>query len=159
MAASNNEEDFALFPFADHPTYPQFYTPTTSYDTYAALNAGAMNQLQHLSFNTLQHTKAQFTSQSPIYSPANSASTSFDHHPPVLSSNSDSGTSGQSTISSTMGSPSMSGTAAMEWHQLHQGPASNVALSSTDGLETDSTSLAFEKLAGCVGELQSISPS
>ncbi|KAF2225174.1 hypothetical protein BDZ85DRAFT_89551 [Elsinoe ampelina] len=131
-------EDFPLYSYSDN--YNASYMPTTSYDSYAPHTAV---------------DKSGLTSQSPSYSPAMSASNSFDV-PPHFNGTSDSGASGPSTISSAIPSPSLSGQNPQEW-MPHQGGL-NIVHDDFHGesqwADTDGYS---DKISGCVGESTSLS--
>ncbi|KAK3643335.1 hypothetical protein LTR56_010291 [Elasticomyces elasticus] len=115
--ASNENNDFQLFPYTW--TGEQTYLPTTTYDdqgyiystasdSYAAQQAYAHPVQDQFTFNTdsFQPSKNHLQAPGSTYSPANSASHSFDfQNPPMLSSTSDSGASVQSATSSGMNSP------------------------------------------------------
>ncbi|KAI7389165.1 hypothetical protein KC328_g8593 [Hortaea werneckii] len=105
--------------------------------------------------------------QSPNYSPSNSASHSLDYqNAPILSSTSDSGASAQSTISSTMGSPSAQACASNDWQQqasmsmvqpsIVQQENVNQDFFAPTGFDVDMIPITNK---GCVGESNSISSS
>ncbi|KAG8627041.1 hypothetical protein KVT40_004524 [Elsinoe batatas] len=124
-------EDFPLYSYSDN--YNSSYMPATSYDSYAPHTAV---------------DKSGLTSQSPSYSPAMSASNSFDV-PPHFNGTSDSGASGPSTISSAIPSPSLCGQNPQEW-MPHQGGL-NIVHDDFHGepqwADTDGYS---DKISGCV---------
>ncbi|KAK4998226.1 hypothetical protein LTR28_013736, partial [Elasticomyces elasticus] len=124
-----HDNDFPLFPqYSDYTATSQAYIPTNTYQepgfpasaygSYAAHHNFPGQQLHNFSFNVhnvAQGQKAAFNPHSPLYSPTNSASNSFDFQPPVLSSTSDSGASVQSALSSAMGSPSLNAQNSADW--------------------------------------------
>ncbi|KAK4951199.1 hypothetical protein LTR10_010171 [Elasticomyces elasticus] len=165
--ASNENNDFQLFPYTW--TGEQTYLPTTTYDdqgyiystasdSYAAQQAYAHPIQDQFTFNTdsFQPSKHHHL-QAPgsTYSPANSASHSFDfQNPPMLSSTSDSGASVQSATSSGMNSPHQQ---SHDWSQqanMNMLPGivqhDNVAqdLFATTGLDYDTIPVTDK---GCVG--------
>jgi len=126
IMASDN--DFTLYSYPETwndpsflmPAYPdQSYAGTTTYDNFPAQQAYAQPDQKHSMFTqSYQSAQNHLRPQSPNYSPSNSASHSLDYqNAPILSSTSDSGASAQSTISSTMGSPSAQASASNDWHQ------------------------------------------
>ncbi|KAI6854746.1 hypothetical protein KC338_g9159 [Hortaea werneckii] len=126
IMASDN--DFTLYSYPETwndpsflmPAYPdQSYAGTTTYDNFPAQQAYAQPDQKHSMFTqSYQSAQNHLRPQSPNCSPSNSASHSLDYqNAPILSSTSDSGASAQSTISSTMGSPSAQASASNDWHQ------------------------------------------
>lgn len=178
MASSS--DDFTLYPFnevwSQGPSYvptssyaEQSYTTGTTYDSYPTQQTYNGQGLEHFTFSTDQtnlQPKNHLQAPSPTYSPSSSARHSFDYNPPVLSSNSDSGASVQSTLSSAMGSPSVHPQQASEWInqqnmsmlpsivQHHDSLAQDMFTTTGYDLETIP---ATEK--GCVGELATVSSS
>lgn len=177
MAYTSN--DFTLFPPYDMDQEQQ-YLPTTysqqtfldpaAFDpTYQSQQAYAPSMHDQYAFNAenqayLQAKHTTYRDPNSNYSPANSAVHSFEYpQPPVLSSTSDSGASGPSTISSAMGSPSMHPHASNEWsHPAMAVLPSIVAhdgtqpIFATTGYDLDSVPVTDK---GCVGELSDISSS
>lgn len=161
MTTSNAEDDFTLYPYHDQfssaaTTFPastayaeHYYAPATSFEPYPAHRAYTYPP-HDMSFNQQfqQLPKAFVPSQSPSYSPANSA---FEFHPPMLSSTSDSGASGPSTISSAMASPSLSAQNVSEWTRQHPGIVHHDGyhMYTSDAYDTE-TIPAIEKIPGCV---------
>ncbi|WPG98118.1 zinc finger protein [Acrodontium crateriforme] len=118
MAATH---DFTLYPYQDmwnqdqtflpQSQYPDQSYPTT-YDSFHPQQAFSQPPVDQLAFNTETYSQHDAT-----YSPAHSASQSFEYHqhPSLVSSHSD---SGHSSISSAMGSPAVQPQMANEWsHQ------------------------------------------
>ncbi|KAK3720133.1 hypothetical protein LTR37_003957 [Vermiconidia calcicola] len=173
--ASNNH-DFTLYPYQDmwnndqpylrSSTYAdQQYLSATTFDDFQA--AQAYGQPLPYSYGAEQsfHSKSDLPAPSSNYSPANSASHSFElQQPPVLSSTSDSGASAHSTISSAMASPSMQPQPSNEWSQQHMNMLPGVVQQDnfSHGVFT-TTGFDFETIPvtdkGCVGELAAISSS
>ncbi|KAK1068398.1 hypothetical protein LTR74_005688 [Friedmanniomyces endolithicus] len=172
-----NDNDFPLFPYGW--TQDQTFLPTSTFDDHSYIYPTAPDSF------TAQHTYAHsgydqsaFISESyhPIkdhlqapgssYSPSNSASRSFDfQNPPMLSSTSDSGASGQSATSSGMNSPSLQPQQSESWSQQtnmdmipgivhHDSLVQDIF--ATTGLDLDPI-LVTDK--GCVGELLNFSSS
>ena len=163
--ASSNV-DFTLFPYQDlwnsDPSYPamstyaeQSYLTATTYDSYLPHQTYAPLP-EHFDFApnaSFDQAKPTLQEPSSTFSPANSASHPYDYqNPPILSSTSD---SGQSTISSAMGSPSAQ-PPSTEWSQqrslnvfpsIVQQPDS---LFGTTGFDLEPMSVTDK---GCVGEL------
>lgn len=170
--ASNN--DFTLYPYQWNDD--QSYLPVSTYSDQAYMNANAFDpyqttqgfpQMDQFSFGMDQTFQSKSTLQppSPNYSPANSASHSFDLHPPILSSTSDSGASVPSTISSAMGSPSVQPQPSNDWSQ-QQNMGMLPGIVQQDNLGQDvfaTTGFDLETIPvtdkGCVGELTAISSS
>ncbi|KAK5145130.1 hypothetical protein LTR32_003051 [Rachicladosporium monterosium] len=172
-----NDNDFPLFPYGW--TQDQTFLPTSTFDDHSYIYPTAPDSF------TAQHTYAHsgydqsaFISESyhPIkdhlqapgssYSPSNSASRSFDfQNPPMLSSTSDSGASGQSATSSGMNSPCLQPQQSGSWSQQtnmdmipgivhHDSLVQDIF--ATTGLDLDPI-LVTDK--GCVGELLNFSSS
>ena len=166
--------DFTLYPYQEVWNQDQSYLPTSTYADQTYLNATTFESYptQHayaqpdpysFSLEPSFQTKHNLHAPSPNYSPANSAAHSFDlHHPPILSSTSDSGASVQSTISSAMGSPSVQPQQLNEWNQQHLIPGIvqpemlGQDIYTTTGFDIDSIPVTDK---GCVGELATISSS
>ncbi|KAK4979488.1 hypothetical protein LTR66_010486 [Elasticomyces elasticus] len=169
-----HDNDFPLFPqYSDYTATSQAYIPTNTYQepgfpasaygSYAAHHNFPGQQLHNFSFNVhnvAQGQKAAFNPHSPLYSPTNSASNSFDFQPPVLSSTSDSGASVQSALSSAMGSPSLNAQNSADWpSSTGLGISLNIVNPdsfardpfATTSFEVESL-LAQDKDLGCVGE-------
>jgi hypothetical protein len=127
--ASDENNDFTLFPYQEMWNNDQTYIPPstfadqtfgqpTSFDAFSTQQAYAHPNQFAFNPESYQPAKNNLQPPSPSYSPANSASHSFDYqNPPILSSTSDSGASVQSTISSAMGSPSAQPQASNDWSQ------------------------------------------
>ena len=166
--------DFTLYPYQEVWNQDQQYLPTTTYSDQTYFNSTTFDSFQaqqaylqpdQFSFPSDQsfHSKSNLH---PDYSPAHSASHSFDlQHPPILSSTSDSGASVQSTISSAMGSPSVQPHQSNEWLQqqdmsMFPGIVQSDSLAhdtyATTGFEMESIPVTDK---GCVGELTTISSS
>ncbi|KAF2771026.1 hypothetical protein EJ03DRAFT_342409 [Teratosphaeria nubilosa] len=127
MASSN---DFTLYPYQEQwhdqsflPTngfQDQSYIDTTTFDSFPPQQTYVQPNQDEFIFGApaLQQPKSNLPPPSPHYSPANSASHSFDYYSaPKFSSLSDSGASIQSTISSAMGSPAPHPQQVNEWNQ------------------------------------------
>ncbi|KAI7575401.1 hypothetical protein KC346_g19962 [Hortaea werneckii] len=123
-----SDNDFTLYSYPETWNDPSFLMPayadqsyagTTTYDNFPAPQAYAQPDQKHSMFTqSYQSAQHHLRPQSPNYSPSNSASHSLDYqNAPILSSTSDSGASAQSTISSTMGSPSAQASASNDWQQ------------------------------------------
>ncbi|KAK3075975.1 hypothetical protein LTR53_000152 [Teratosphaeriaceae sp. CCFEE 6253] len=124
---ASNDNDFTLFPYVwnQEQTYlptstfdDQTYLHPTTLDSYAAQHHYANLAHDQFAFNaeTFGPIKNSLQAPLPSYSPANSASHSFDlQHPPMLSSTSDSGASVQSTSSSGMNSPAGQHRQSHDW--------------------------------------------
>ncbi|KAI7247804.1 hypothetical protein KC335_g18725, partial [Hortaea werneckii] len=123
-----SDNDFTLYSYPETWNDPSFlmpayadqsYTGTTTFDSFPAQQAYAQPDQKHSMFTqSYQSAQNHLRPQSPNYSPSNSASHSLDYqNAPILSSTSDSGASAQSTISSTMGSPSAQVSASNDWQQ------------------------------------------
>ncbi|KAK5007740.1 hypothetical protein LTR28_004896, partial [Elasticomyces elasticus] len=177
-----HDNDFSLFPqYSDYTATSQAYIPTntyqesgfpaSAYESYAAHHTFPGQQLHNFSFgvhNVAQGQKAAFNPRSPLYSPTNSASNSFDVQPPVLSSTSDSGASVQSALSSAMGSPSLNAQNAADWaSSTGLGISLNIVNPdsfardpfATTSFEVESL-LAQDKDLGCVAfSMDSVQPS
>ncbi|TKA69724.1 hypothetical protein B0A49_05061 [Cryomyces minteri] len=138
QAHDNNNNDFILYPRQhsvwEYPGTSQTYNPISSYPEPSFGSSGALFDYSFLqAFSSLPRSQdlagsIQATQQGlkhNLYphgftaSPAHSAVHSFDANPPVLSSNSDSGASVQSTSSSAMGSPSMNPGHPLVWATNH----------------------------------------
>ena len=172
--ASNN--DFTLYPYQEVWNQDQSYLPASSYADDAYLNTTTFDTYQthpvyvqpdQFSYGADQsfQTKNNLQPPSPNYSPAHSNSHSFDLHPPILSSTSDSGASVQSTISSAMGSPSAQPQQSNDWTQ-QQSASMFPGIVHPDSLGHDvfaTTGFDLETIPitdkGCVGELTAISSS
>ena len=173
--SSNN--DFTLYPYQEVWNNDQGYLPTSTYPDQTYINPTTFDSYQtqqacvqpdQFSFGLDQsyHAKNHLQPSSPNYSPSNSASHSFDpQNPPVLSSTSDSGHSAQSTISSTMGSPSVQPQPSSDWNQP-QGMSIFPGIVQSDSLGHDvfaTTGFDLESISvtdkGCVGELTAFSSS
>ncbi|TKA53142.1 hypothetical protein B0A55_13577, partial [Friedmanniomyces simplex] len=127
--ASNNDNDFTLFPYVW--TQDQTYLPSSTFDdqgyiyptapdSFAAQHAYAHSGHDQFAFNpeSYQPVKNHLQAPGSSYSPSNSASHSFDsQNLPMLSSTSDSGASVQSTTSSGMNSPSIQSQQSNSWSQ------------------------------------------
>ncbi|PNS14605.1 hypothetical protein CAC42_1627 [Sphaceloma murrayae] len=130
-------EDFALYSYPEAyntssaPSYPS-YLPATSYDSYSSHQAV---------------DKTGLPPHSASYSPAMSASNSFE--PPHFGSTSDCGASGQSTISSAMASPSLSGQNPADWQQPGV-PLVHEDFHSDSYIPFDTENFPSEKTSGCV---------
>ena len=167
MTTSTSEDDFTLYEnFSQAQNFPttfayaeHFHAPSTSYESYQSQHAYAAPQFHGFSFGaSTQRPDSKFIAQSPTYSPANSTAPSFEFHPPHFSSTSDSGASVQSTISSAIPSPSMSGQNITDWsHTGHMAPAImqndnfNSRLFPNDSYDAETVTTS-EKAPGCVGE-------
>ncbi|KAI7083222.1 hypothetical protein KC356_g7763 [Hortaea werneckii] len=123
-----SDNDFTLYSYTETWNDPSFLMPAyadqsyagaTTYDSFTAQQAYAQPDQKHSMFTqSYQPAQNHLRPQSPNYSPSNSASHSLDYqNAPILSSTSDSGASAQSTISSTMGSPSAQAAASNDWQQ------------------------------------------
>ncbi|KAI7280939.1 hypothetical protein KC345_g4462 [Hortaea werneckii] len=123
-----SDNDFTLYSYPENWNDPSFLMPayadqsyagTTTFDSFPAQQAYAQPDQKHSMFTqSYQSAQNHLRPQSPNYSPSNSASHSLDYqNAPILSSTSDSGASAQSTISSTMGSPSAQASASNDWQQ------------------------------------------
>ncbi|KAI7220198.1 hypothetical protein KC333_g2474 [Hortaea werneckii] len=123
-----SDNDFTLYSYPETWNDPSFLMPayadqsyagTTTFDNFSAQQAYAQpDQKQAMFTQSYQSAQNHLRPQSPNYSPSNSASHSLDYqNAPILSSTSDSGASAQSTISSTMGSPSAQACASNDWQQ------------------------------------------
>lgn len=160
VASTSGQGDFPLYAY--HDQYPttsnftttsayaeHFFTPNTTFDSYASHNAYTFQP------QTDFYTKNTYSARSPLYSPANSAAPSFDlHNPPILSSTSDSGASGPSSISSARASPSLSIQNPADWTSHNPSIVSSndsYDVYVTRALEQE-TLFAPEKLPGCVGK-------
>ena len=159
--------DFTLYSYPDVWSNDQAYLPTSTYPDQSYINATTFDSYQttqaydpsHFAFDPSFQAK---TLQPPShnYSPANSASHSFDFlHP---SSTSDSGASVPSTISSAMGSPSVQPQVSNEWNQqISMLPG--IVQSDSMGQDVFSTGFDIDTIPvtdkGCVGELTAISSS
>lgn len=165
MASSAGEADFPLYAYDQFPpasnyttssAYAEhFYTPNTTFDSFTPQNAYAFQPQPDF------YAKTTYSSRSPLYSPVNSVTPSFDlSHPPILSSTSDSGASGPSSISSARASPSLSAINAADWthHNPSVGSNDSYDLYVSRAAEQD-TLFASEKIPGCVGESTKISSS
>ncbi|RMZ20694.1 hypothetical protein D0859_15297 [Hortaea werneckii] len=172
-----SDNDFTLYSYPETWNDPSFlmpayadqsYTGTTTFDSFPAQQAYAQPDQKHSMFTqSYQSAQNHLRPQSPNYSPSNSASHSLDYqNAPILSSTSDSGASAQSTISSTMGSPSAQVSASNDWQQ--QASMSMVQPSivqqenvgqdffAPTGFDVDMIPIANK---GCVGESNSIPSS
>ncbi|RMY99212.1 hypothetical protein D0864_04122 [Hortaea werneckii] len=172
-----SDNDFTLYSYPETWNDPSFLMPayadqsyagTTTYDNFPAPQAYAQPDQKHSMFTqSYQSAQHHLRPQSPNYSPSNSASHSLDYqNAPILSSTSDSGASAQSTISSTMGSPSAQASASNDWQQ----PASMSMVQPSivqqehvgqdffapTGFDVDMIPIANK---GCVGESNSVSSS
>ncbi|KAI7473906.1 hypothetical protein KC357_g5412 [Hortaea werneckii] len=123
-----SDNDFTLYSYPETWNDPSFLMPAyadqsyagaTTYDNFTVQQAYAQPDQKHSMFTqSYQSAQNHLRPQSPNYSPSNSASHSLDYqNAPILSSTSDSGASAQSTISSTMGSPSAQAAASNDWQQ------------------------------------------
>ncbi|KAI7238209.1 hypothetical protein KC330_g2689 [Hortaea werneckii] len=123
-----SDNDFTLYSYPETWNDPSFLMPayadqsyagTTTFDNFSAQQAYVQpDQKQAMFTQSYQSAQNHLRPQSPNYSPSNSASHSLDYqNAPILSSTSDSGASAQSTISSTMGSPSAQACASNDWQQ------------------------------------------
>ncbi|KAI7006656.1 hypothetical protein KC366_g18234 [Hortaea werneckii] len=123
-----SDNDFTLYSYPETWNDPSFlmpayadqsYASATTYDNFTVQQAYAQPDQKHSMFTqSYQSAQNHLRPQSPNYSPSNSASHSLDYqNAPILSSTSDSGASAQSTISSTMGSPSAQAAASNDWQQ------------------------------------------
>ena len=165
--------DFTLYPYQEVWNQDQSYLPTSTYADQTYLNATSFDSYQAQQTYThpdqftfpLDPSFQQKHSLHPDYSPAHSASHSFDQqNPPFLSSTSDSGASVQSTISSAMGSPSAQPQQSNDWAHPSMGMFPGIVNSdglghdayATTGFEMDSIPVTDK---GCVGELTAISSS
>ena len=173
--ASNNH-DFTLYPYQDMWNNDQTYLTSSTYADQQYLNATTFDDFQAAqaygqpdpySYGTSQSfsSKNNLPAPSSNYSPANSASHSFElQQPPVLSSTSDSGASAHSTMSSAMASPSMQPQPSNEWIQQEMNIIPGIV--QQDNFSHDvfaTTGFDFETIPvtdkGCVGELSAISSS
>lgn len=147
------------------PNFDNHSVPATSQPHHHQQGQRAQNFLFDAEAQGLR--KAKIPSYSPAYSPTSSIAQSFDMHPPVLSSTSDSGASVQSNISSAMGSPSMDvPQQAPAWNQLHELFPSIVQQDNFQPDQFTSTCYDFDSLVapdskypGFVGEPSRISSS
>ncbi|KAK0938318.1 hypothetical protein LTR29_010076 [Friedmanniomyces endolithicus] len=172
-----HDNDFPLFPYGW--TQDQSYLPTSTFDdhshiyptapdSFAAQHAYAHSVYDQSAFipESYEPIKDHLQAPGSSYSPSNSASRSFDfQNPPMLSSTSDSGASGQSATSSGMNSPSIQPQQSNSWGQqtnmeMIPGIVHHDSLVqdmfATTGLEYDPI-LVTDK--GCVGELLNFSSS
>jgi hypothetical protein len=169
--------DFTLYPYQEPWNNDQTYLPTTGFDQ-AYLDTTSFDSFQvqqsylaagqdQFPYNTesFQQTKNNLHGPSPSYSPANSASHSFDYqNPPILSSTSDSGASVQSTISSAMGSPSVPPQVSNDWNQqaamnmlpgiVHHDNIGAPDIFTTSGFDLETIPVTDK---GCVGEFTNVS--
>lgn len=157
--------DFTLYPYQDVWHQEQPYLPATSYAEQPYANATTFDSYNPQSAFAQPDQYVfdeQLVKHSINYSPAQSASHSFDpHNPPALSSTSDSGASIQSTISSTIGSPSSYPQQTNDWnHGQHMLPevVSSEPMAhhvySTSSFSLDSIPVMDKS---CVGELATFS--
>ncbi|KAI6821352.1 hypothetical protein KC340_g12851 [Hortaea werneckii] len=158
-----NDPSFLMPAYAD-----QSYAGTTTFDNFSAQQAYAQPDRKQAMFTqSYQSAQNHLRPQSPNYSPSNSASHSLDYqNAPILSSTSDSGASAQSTISSTMGSPSAQACASNDWQQqasmsmvqpsIVQQENVNQDFFAPTGFDVDMIPITNK---GCVGESNSISSS
>ncbi|KAI7352476.1 hypothetical protein KC354_g11993 [Hortaea werneckii] len=172
-----SDNDFTLYSYPETWNDPSFLMPayadqsyagTTTFDNFSAQQAYAQpDQKQAMFTQSYQSAQNHLRPQSPNYSPSNSASHSLDYqNAPILSSTSDSGASAQSTISSTMGSPSAQACASNDWQQqasmsmvqpsIVQQENVNQDFFAPTGFDVDMIPITNK---GCVGESNSISSS
>ncbi|RMY56242.1 hypothetical protein D0865_03764 [Hortaea werneckii] len=172
-----SDNDFTLYSYPETWNDPSFLMPayadqsyagTTGFDNFSAQQAYAQpDQKQSMFTQSYQSAQSHLRPQSPNYSPSNSASHSLDYqNAPILSSTSDSGASAQSTISSTMGSPSAQACASNDWQQqasmsmvqpsIVQQDSVNQDFFAPTGFDVDMIPITNK---GCVGESNSISSS
>ncbi|KAI6972138.1 hypothetical protein KC318_g3184 [Hortaea werneckii] len=172
-----SDNDFTLYSYPETWNDPSFLMPayadqsyagTTTFDNFSAQQAYAQpDQKQSMFTQSYQSAQSHLRPQSPNYSPSNSASHSLDYqNAPILSSTSDSGASAQSTISSTMGSPSAQACASNDWQQqasismvqpsIVQQENVNQDFFAPTGFDVDMIPITNK---GCVGESNSISSS
>ncbi|KAI7316347.1 hypothetical protein KC315_g10806 [Hortaea werneckii] len=172
-----SDNDFTLYSYPETWNDPSFLMPayadqsyagTTTFDNFSAQQAYAQpDQKQSMFTQSYQSAQTHLRPQSPNYSPSNSASHSLDYqNAPILSSTSDSGASAQSTISSTMGSPSAQACASNDWQQqasmsmvqpsIVQQDSVNQDFFAPTGFDVDMIPIPNK---GCVGESNSISSS
>lgn len=172
-----SDNDFTLYSYPETWSDPSFLMPayadqsyagTTTFDTFPAQQAYAQpDQKQSMFTQSYQSAQNHLRPQSPNYSPSNSASHSLDYqNAPILSSTSDSGASAQSTISSTMGSPSAQACASNDWQQqasmsmpqpsIVQQENVNQDFFAPTGFDVDMIPITNK---GCVGESNSVSSS
>ena len=166
--------DFTLYPYSEVWNPEQAYLPPTSYADQSYINAATFDSydaqqayVQPEGFPFALEPSFQpknIQALNSNYSPANSASHSFDpQNPPVLSAPSESGASVQSTISSAIGSPSVQPQHSNDW--LHQqGFLPGIVQPEMLGHDVFATTgFDFETIPvtdkGCVGELSTISSS
>ncbi|RMY07627.1 hypothetical protein D0867_05094 [Hortaea werneckii] len=172
-----SDNDFTLYSYPETwndpsflmPTYAdQSYAGTTTFDNFSAQQAYAQpDQKQSMFTQSYQSAQSHLRPQSPNYSPSNSASHSLDYqNAPILSSTSDSGASAQSTISSTMGSPSAQACASNDWQQQASMSMVQPSIVQQDNVNQDffaPTGFDVDMMPitnkGCVGESNSISSS
>ncbi|RMY87988.1 hypothetical protein D0862_10554 [Hortaea werneckii] len=172
-----SDNDFTLYSYPETWNDPSFLMPayadqsyagTTTFDSFPAQQAYAQpDQKQSMFTQSYQSAQNHLRPQSPNYSPSNSASHSLDYqNAPLLSSTSDSGASAQSTISSTMGSPSAQACASNDWQQqasmsmvqpsIVQQENVNQDFFAPTGFDVDMIPITNK---GCVGESNSVSSS
>ncbi|KAI7164091.1 hypothetical protein KC349_g870 [Hortaea werneckii] len=172
-----SDNDFTLYSYPETWNDPGFLMPayadqnyagTTTFDNFSTQQAYAQpDQKQYMFTQSYQSAQSHLRPQSPNYSPSNSASHSLDYqNAPILSSTSDSGASAQSTISSTMGSPSAQACASNDWQQrasmsmvqpsIVQHENVNQDIFAPTGFDVDMVPITNK---GCVGESNSISSS
>ena len=108
-APTMSSNDFTLYPYSEVWSRDQTYLPTTNFsdapyitattfDSYQAQQAYAPPDQYCFPIDPSLQLKSNIQRASPSYSPANSASHSFElHNPPNLSNSSDSGASVQSS--------------------------------------------------------------
>ncbi|KAK5162957.1 uncharacterized protein LTR77_011011 [Saxophila tyrrhenica] len=172
--ASNN--DFTLYPYPDLWNNEQNFLPSSTYQDQNYLNATSFDSYQanqpyvqpdQYTFGGDQSFLSKHNLQPPSsnYSPSHAASHSFDLQPPVLSSNSDSGASIQSAISSAIGSPSAQARSSHDWSQ-QQTMNMLPGIVQQDSMSHDvfaTTRFDLETIPitdkGCVGEFSHISSS
>ncbi|RMZ20615.1 hypothetical protein D0859_15385 [Hortaea werneckii] len=172
-----SDNDFTLYSYPETWNDPSFlmpayadqsYASATTYDNFTVQQAYAQPDQKHSMFTqSYQSAQNHLRPQSPNYSPSNSASHSLDYqNAPILSSTSDSGASAQSTISSTMGSPSAQAAASNDWQQrasmsmvqpsIVQQENVGQDFFAPTGFDVDMIPIANK---GCVGESNDVSSS
>lgn len=170
MASSN---DFTLYPYQEQQPYPDSWSQAESQPTYSSYqDPGYMNpptfatypahpayiQPEQLAYSY----KDSLIAALPSYSPAHSASHSFDNqYPPRLSAPSDSGASVQSTISSASGSPAVLPLPPNEWaRSQHMSMLPDIfrddAAAFTTGSDYETIPVTDK---GCVGEFRQVPSS
>ncbi|KAF2837943.1 hypothetical protein M501DRAFT_919641, partial [Patellaria atrata CBS 101060] len=136
------------------PAFDHTYSTFDSQSSIQAFSNAPRSQEFNFSLDGIpQSIKNSYHSYSDAGSPANSASHSFDIHPPHLSAASESGASIPSTSSSAMGSPSMNPQYHDSWNVMGQGLGLAPGLVSQDSFTSSfeyEAMVATDKMPGCV---------